>query len=107
MFDTFKKWKILIEKHTGKHIRRLQTDNGLEFYGGDFNRFCEVEGISRHRTILKTPQQNGVAERMNKTLLARARCMLSNEGLSKDFWAEVVSTACFMVNCSVSTSVAF
>ena len=66
-----------------------------------------VTGISRHRIIVKTPQQNGVVERMNRTLLERAHCKISNAGLSKDFWAEVVSTACFMVNCSVSTSVAF
>ena len=78
----FKKWKILIEKQTGKQIRRLRTDNGLEFCGGDFNRFCEAEGISRHSTVVKTPQQNGVAERMNRTLLERARCMLSNAELS-------------------------
>ena len=107
VFDTFKKWKILIEKQTGKQIRRLRTDNGLEFCGGDFNKFCEAEGISRHRTVVKTPQQNGVAERMNRTLLEKARCMLSNAGLSKDFWAEAVSTACFLVNRSPSTAIEF
>lgn len=53
----------------------------------------------------KTPQQNGVAERMNKTLLERARCMLSNAGLSKEFWAEVVNMACYLVNWSPSTAI--
>ena len=42
--------------------------------------------------------QNGVAERMNRTLLERARCMLSNAGLDKEFWAEAVSSACYLVN---------
>ena len=43
MFDAFKKWKILIAKQTGKQIRRLRIDNGLEFYGGDFNRFARLK----------------------------------------------------------------
>ena len=107
VFDTFKKWKILIEKQTGKQIRRLRTDNGLEFCGGDFNRFCEAEGISRHRTVVKTPQQNGIVECIYRTLLEQVRYMLSNVGLSKDFWAEAVSTACFLVNHSPSTTIEF
>ena len=85
VFVTFKQWKALIEKQTGKKIKRLRTDNGLEFCSGEFNEFCKNEGIARHCTVRHTPQQNGVAERMNRTLLERARCMLSHAGLSKDF----------------------
>ncbi|KAK3021134.1 hypothetical protein RJ639_045907 [Escallonia herrerae] len=70
----------------------------------DFSRkFCKNEGIMRHHTIRKTPQQNGIAERMNRILLERARCMLSNVGLSKEFWVEAVNTAAYMVNRSPST----
>ena len=98
VFLTFKQWKILIEKQTGKHIKRLRTDNGLEFCGSEFNDFCKNEGIARHRTVRMTPQQNGVAERMNRTLLERARCMISNAGLTLDFWAEAIATACYIVN---------
>ena len=87
VFETFKKWKILIENQTGKKIKRLRTDNGLEYLSGEFNRFCADAGIARHKTVRGTPQQNGVAERMNRTLLERARCMLSNAGLEEDFWA--------------------
>ena len=47
--------------------------------------FCKKEGISRHFTVRDTPQQNGVAERMNRTLLEKVRCMLSNAGLGKQF----------------------
>ena len=97
-FITFKQWKILVEKQTGKQIKRLRTDNGLEFCSGEFNNFCKDQGIVRHLTVRDTPQQNGVAERMNRTLLEKARCMLSNAGLGKKFWAEAVSTACFIVN---------
>ena len=60
--------------------------------------FCKNEGIARHHTVRNTPQQNGIAERMNQTLLERARCMLSNGGLAKRFKAEAVSTACHVIN---------
>ncbi len=88
----------MIEKQTGRHVKRLRKDNGLEFCGGEFNEFCKNEGIARHHTVRMTPQQNGVAERMNLTLLERARCMISNSGLTLDFWAEAIATACYIVN---------
>lgn len=78
----------------------MRTENGLEFCFGDLDRFCEEEGILRHHTV------NGVAERMNRTLLEKARCMLSNAGLGKEFWAEAVSTACYFVNENRSPSTA-
>ena len=92
VFNIFKQWKTLIEKKTGKQIKRLRTDNGLEFCNKEFDKFCKAEGIVRHRTVVGTPQQNGVAERMNRTLLEKARCMLSHAGLGKEFWAEAINT---------------
>ncbi|KAJ4967885.1 hypothetical protein NE237_014586 [Protea cynaroides] len=105
VFKNFKNWKILVENQTGKKIKRLRTDNGLEFCSSEFNKFCTDSGIVRHCTVRHTPQQNGVAERMNMTLMERARCMLSNSGLEKDFWSEAVNTACYLVNCSPSTAI--
>ena len=60
VFPTFKKWKAMIENQTGKKIKRLRMDNDMEFYGSQFNEFCENESIVRHRTVPHTPQQNGV-----------------------------------------------
>jgi transposase InsO family protein len=60
----------------GTKLRGLRTDNGLEFVYEQFNEFCRLKGIKRHMTVPRTPQQNGLAERMNKTLLERVRCML-------------------------------
>ena len=107
VFLTFKQWKALIEKQTGKQIKRLRTDNGMEFCEGDFDEFYKNEGIIRHRTIRMMPQQNGVAERMNRTLLERARCMISNAGLTKDFWAEAINMACYVVNRAPSAALNF
>jgi hypothetical protein len=94
-----------MENQTGKKIKRLRTDNGLEFCNHQFDEFCKAEGIVRHKTVVYTPQQNGVAERMNKRLLERTHCMLSNAGLGKEFWAEAISTACYLVNRSPTTSI--
>ncbi|KAG8474588.1 hypothetical protein CXB51_031227 [Gossypium anomalum] len=105
VFSVFKSWKIMIEKQTGKQIKYLRTDNGLEFCSDEFNRLCKSEGIVRHLTVRHTPQQNGVAERMNRTIMEKVRCMLSNANLPKSFWAEAASTACFLINRSPSVAI--
>ncbi|KAG8478421.1 hypothetical protein CXB51_028187 [Gossypium anomalum] len=105
VFSAFKSWKIMIEKQTGKQIKYLRTDNGLEFCSDKFNRLCKSEGIVRHLTVRHTPQQNGVAERMNRTIMEKVRCMLSNANLPKSFWAEAASTACFLINRSPSVAI--
>ncbi|KAJ4719824.1 Retrovirus-related Pol polyprotein from transposon TNT 1-94 [Melia azedarach] len=97
-FKNFRQWKALVENQTGKKIKRLRTDNSLEFCWSEFDEFCKNEGIARHHTVRDTPQQNGVTERMNQTLLERARCMLSNAELTRRFCAEAVSTACYLIN---------
>ena len=80
-FSMIKKFKTLVENQTGRKIKKLMTDNGLEFCETKFNEFCAVNDIARHKTLVGKPQQNGVAERINRTLIEKARCMLSNVGL--------------------------
>lgn len=60
-------------------IKKLRTDNGLEYCNQVFDKFCANEGIARHRTVRLTPQQNGLAERMNGTLMNKERCMMINQ----------------------------
>ena len=96
-----------MENQTGKKIKRLRTDNGLEFCNTEFDKFCAKYGIARHKTVRYTPQQNGLAERMNRTLLERVRCMLTNAGLSKAFWGEAVVTAAYLINRSPSSAIGF
>lgn len=98
MSSGLRQWKTLIEKQTDKSIKHLRTDNGLEFCSEEFNKFCKEEGIVRHHTCVRRPQQNGVAERYNRTILERTRCMLFVAGLDRDFWAEAASTACYLIN---------
>ncbi|GKC34471.1 ribonuclease H-like domain-containing protein [Tanacetum coccineum] len=62
------------------------------------NQFCEIKGIKREFSVARTPQQNGVAERKNMTLIEAARTMLANSKLPTTFWAEAVHTACYVQN---------
>ncbi|XP_069145455.1 uncharacterized protein [Solanum lycopersicum] len=68
-----------MENQTEKKIKRLRTDNGLEFCWSEYDQFCKDEGIARHRAVRNIPQQNDVAERMNQTLLERARNVVFDE----------------------------
>ena len=98
VLGVFLKWKAQVENQTGRKIKVLRTDNGREYKSDPFLKVCEDCGIHRHFTIRRTPQQNGVSERMNKTLVENVRCMLSNVGLGKNFWAEAVTYAQHLVN---------
>ncbi|KAE8703256.1 DEAD-box ATP-dependent RNA helicase 57 [Hibiscus syriacus] len=94
----FLKWKKMVETQTGRKIKRLRTDNGGEYKNDPFLKVYEEECIVKHFTVRSTPQQNGVAERMNRTLVEKVRCMLSNVGLGKEFWAEALVYACHLIN---------
>ena len=98
VLETFLVWKKMVENQTGRKIKVLRSDNGTEYRNDQFSYFCKKEGISRHFTVRDTPQQNGVAERMNRTLLEKVRCMLSNAGFGKQFWAEAIMYASHLIN---------
>jgi len=81
VFDRFKEFKALVENQIEKKTKVLRTDNSGEFCNKEFKEFCKKCGIAWQKTTPYTPQQNGVAERMNKTLMERARSMLSGARL--------------------------
>eukprot|EP00253_Pinus_taeda_P027941 PITA_27941 len=105
VFSVFKQFRALVENNTGRTIKCLRIDNGGEFTSKEFDSYCKDAGIERHKTTVYTPQQNGVAECMNKTLLERARSMLSNAGLQKELWTKAVATTCYVINRSPSTKI--
>ena len=77
--------KPLLKKQSGHQIRKLRTDNGGEYVKNTFINFCTENGIQMQHTVPYTPQQNGVAERKNRTLKEMANCMLQSKGLSLSF----------------------
>jgi transposase InsO family protein len=74
----------LVEKSIDGSIKCLRTDNGGEFTSLEFENYCKEFVIERHKTMVYTPQHNGVVERVNRTLLERERSMLSNAKLQQE-----------------------
>ncbi|GJT16038.1 ribonuclease H-like domain-containing protein [Tanacetum coccineum] len=79
-------------------VKVIRCDNRTEFKNKEMNQFCEMKGIKREFSVARTPQQNGVAERKNRTLIKAARTMLADFKLPTTFWAEAVNTACYVQN---------
>jgi transposase InsO family protein len=104
-FDEFKKFKVLVEKESNCQIMCLRTDRGGEFTSNDFNSYCSANGIKRQLTTAYTPQQNGVAERKNRTLLNMVRSMLNAKNVPKTFWPEALKWATYILNRSPTLSV--
>jgi len=82
------------------------ANNGGE-YKGPLGNYCREHGIKLEKIVHKTPQQNGVAKRMNKTIVEKIRCMLFYAKLLKSFWGEAMKTAVIMINLSPSVPLEF
>ena len=95
----------MVKKSSGEKIKTLRSDNGGEYTSKEFEDYLKKNGIRHERTVPKTPEQNGVAERMNRTLVETVRAMLSDSKLPKKFWAEALSTASYVRNWSPTTAV--
>ncbi|GKE43999.1 putative ribonuclease H-like domain-containing protein, partial [Tanacetum coccineum] len=87
-----------IENLVDHEVKVIRCDNGTEFKNREINQFCEMKSILRQYSIARTPQQNGVAERRNMTLIEAARTMLADSKLPTTFWVEAVNTACYVQN---------
>jgi transposase InsO family protein len=79
-----------VERETGKKLKVLQTNNGGEFTSVTFDEYCAGEGIQRHHSAPYTPQQNGVVERRNQSVVATARSILRARGVPGHFWGEAM-----------------
>ncbi|KAJ9557113.1 hypothetical protein OSB04_011727 [Centaurea solstitialis] len=90
-----------MEKLNNLTVRSIRSDHGTEFKNSTLESFFEQKGISQNFSSVRTPQQNGVAERRNRTLIEAARSMLSEANLATQFWAEAVNTACYTQNRSL------
>lgn len=74
----------MVKNRTCKKLKTLRSNNGTEYTYSAFKEFCDQDGIVRHWTIRKIPQQNGVAERLNRTLREKSLCMRSYADLGKE-----------------------
>ena len=79
-------------------VKQIRSDHGREFENARFEEFCTLRGIHHNFSSPRTPQQNGVVERKNRSLQELARTMLCETNLPKHFWAEAINTACHVLN---------
>nr|GEY80351.1 ribonuclease H-like domain-containing protein [Tanacetum cinerariifolium] len=97
-FYILKDFIALIENQLNKKVKAIRCDNGTEFQNAKLIALCGEKRIKRDYSNAKTPQQNGVAERKNITLIEAAKSMLADSKLPTMFWTEAVSTACYVLN---------
>jgi transposase InsO family protein len=103
---TIKRFKVGVEVETGAKLRVLRTDRGGEFTSIEFGLYCANEGVACQLIAPYSPQQNGVVEHRNQTVVAMARCMMKAKSMPGEFWGEAVTTAVFILNRSPTKSVA-
>lgn len=97
--EIFKVFKKAVETEFNQKIAFLHCDNGGEYTSKEWKLFSQQEGFQIRYTVPYTPEQNGVAERLNRTLFNTTRCFLNdNPSLVKSLWAELVRTACYIKN---------
>jgi transposase InsO family protein len=105
VFKKFQEFKVFAENQIGKRIKALRSDNGGEYISHAFDKYLKSNGIRHQTTIAYTPEQNGVAERANRTIVERARSMLHARDMKHEFWAEAVATAVYLKNRSPTKAV--
>ena len=98
VFQKFKEFHTEVCNLTGKTLKTLRTDNGGEYCSHEFEQYLKRYGIRHEVTTPHTPQQNGVSERLNRTLQEMALSQIVHAGLPKTFWADSVATACYTRN---------
>jgi transposase InsO family protein len=97
-FENFKVYKEMVENEMDSKIKFLISDNGGEFTSKEFMDYYNRHGIKRQFSIARTPQQNGVVERKNRTIQEMARTMLMDSKLTDIFWTHAVHTTVHIQN---------
>ncbi|GJT14169.1 retrovirus-related pol polyprotein from transposon TNT 1-94 [Tanacetum coccineum] len=99
--EVLKEFLTMIQRNLQAPVISVRTDRGTEFLNKTLNAFFKEEGIEHQTSTPRTPEQNGVVERRNRTLVEAARTMLSASKLPLFFWAEAIATACYTQNISI------
>ena len=97
MFASFKKWKSFVENETRKKLKCLRSDNGGEYCSKEFDYYYSHNGIRKEKIVPGTPQENGVSERMNRTIMEHARCMILHVGFPLQVWGDAIDTVVYLI----------
>jgi len=103
-FSKFREYKALVENYHDKKIKALRSDNSGEYTSHQFAKFLRDSGISHEKTAPYSPEQNGVSERANRTLVGRAKAMILDGKMSDNLWAEAMHTAVYLNNRSPTSA---
>jgi hypothetical protein len=98
VFSKFKEFKALIENLSERKIKILRSDNGGEYTSKEFVNFCRDVGIKRELTTPYNPQQNGVVERKNRTIMEVVKTMIHDQDLPMCLWAEAAMAVVYVQN---------
>ncbi|XP_063230709.1 copia protein isoform X1 [Bacillus rossius redtenbacheri] len=98
VFEKFKMYTAMVEAKFNSRIENLRCDRGGEYVSSNFKSFCEKKGISVSYSMARNPSQNGMAERINRTLLEKTRCLLLDSNFGKEMWGEAIMTATYLTN---------
>jgi hypothetical protein len=104
VLEKFKEFEAAVTNEAGTSIAKLRTDNGGEYLSTEFTEFLKSKGIRHELTVPHSPEQNGVSERMNRTLMECARSMIAHAGVPNNYWAEAVNTAAYLKNRTPTSS---
>ena len=96
VFESLKYFKALIENLSERKINILRLDNGGEFTSNEFNDFCKEAGIKRELTIPYNPQQNGVEERKNRSIMEAVKAMIHDQDLLMYLWEDASRTTVYV-----------
>jgi len=105
VFRCFREYQREVEAFHQSKISAFQTDNGGEYTGHEFENYLKSEGILHRKTVPRNPEQNGVAERANRTLVEMARCLMIQSSVPMCLWGEAINTACHIRNLCPSSAI--
>ena len=105
VYKCFVHFITFIQKQNNLHIKTLKTENGKEYINKDVKKLLADNGTHWQFTVPRNPESNRRVERLNRTFLDKARCMLQEAGLGNEFWAEAIATASYVANRSPHSSV--
>ena len=104
VIDKLREYVEMAENFTGQCVKRIRSDNEQDYVSEEFKAFFKRQGILKDDTIPYTPQQNGVAGRMNRTIMETVHSLIHSAGLPLSFWAEAVNTTVYLRNRSPTSS---
>ena len=107
VFDNFKEYFNMVQSKFNIRISKFGCDGGGEYISNSLKQFCVDKGIFINYTVPYNAQENGKAERMNRSLVEKARAMINESGVNKYFWGEAIRVANYLINRSPSRSLDF